>query len=415
MKVVKKYLISLLLSAIALQANAQHEVEAFENKHRNSNAMCDTRVEIADSTVNFLFNPQYGTLTPVSVLLFSYDDNLNLTTVISKSLPERTNKFRQIFTFDHNDNISRYVYQLWVDDKWKDNLINERTYTPEGLPDTEVFLRENSSGQFVPYQRHFFITEEGRTTSYLRQVKDAAGNWYDFSYHHYVYDDEGRLTVLYGQYINSGLIFWERTAVYNEEGRIAERYLKVLRYNYALKQNVLINELYEVSSYNKYGNVVERRNHGFADNEWYFSNLDSIYYSKLPGNRKVSICHNGNTICVSINALDAHLAHGDKIGSCKEEKDFRIKDPEEEAVGSDEESFSIYPNPATSKITVTVDTKDKEYTSGHIMSSDGRILRSFQINGQRETEVNVSSLRPGRYLVTIAGKRITDTGILIIE
>lgn len=31
---------------------------------------------------------------------------------------------------------------------------------------------------------------------------------------------------------------------------------------------------------------------------------------------KVSICHNGNTICVSINAMEAHLAHGDVLGSC---------------------------------------------------------------------------------------------------
>ena len=31
---------------------------------------------------------------------------------------------------------------------------------------------------------------------------------------------------------------------------------------------------------------------------------------------KVSICHNGNTICVSVNAMEAHLAHGDVLGSC---------------------------------------------------------------------------------------------------
>lgn len=32
--------------------------------------------------------------------------------------------------------------------------------------------------------------------------------------------------------------------------------------------------------------------------------------------KKVTICHNGNTISVSENALDAHLKHGDTIGPC---------------------------------------------------------------------------------------------------
>ncbi|NNE31041.1 MAG: hypothetical protein HKN40_01595 [Winogradskyella sp.] len=33
-------------------------------------------------------------------------------------------------------------------------------------------------------------------------------------------------------------------------------------------------------------------------------------------NKKVYICHNGTTICVSINAINAHLEHGDELGQC---------------------------------------------------------------------------------------------------
>ena len=32
---------------------------------------------------------------------------------------------------------------------------------------------------------------------------------------------------------------------------------------------------------------------------------------------KVTICHKGNTITVSRNALSAHLAHGDSVGTCE--------------------------------------------------------------------------------------------------
>lgn len=33
-------------------------------------------------------------------------------------------------------------------------------------------------------------------------------------------------------------------------------------------------------------------------------------------NDKVMICHNGKTLCISRNAVDAHLAHGDALGHC---------------------------------------------------------------------------------------------------
>ncbi len=35
-------------------------------------------------------------------------------------------------------------------------------------------------------------------------------------------------------------------------------------------------------------------------------------------NKKVYICHNGNTLCVSINAIKAHLDHGDELGQCED-------------------------------------------------------------------------------------------------
>ena len=38
-------------------------------------------------------------------------------------------------------------------------------------------------------------------------------------------------------------------------------------------------------------------------------------------NKKVYVCHNGNTLCVSINAIHAHLEHGDTLGKCDDDDD----------------------------------------------------------------------------------------------
>jgi len=36
----------------------------------------------------------------------------------------------------------------------------------------------------------------------------------------------------------------------------------------------------------------------------------------LQNNEKVTVCHNGHAITISVNALPAHLAHGDEMGDC---------------------------------------------------------------------------------------------------
>ena len=43
---------------------------------------------------------------------------------------------------------------------------------------------------------------------------------------------------------------------------------------------------------------------------------DQSYEYCHPNNKKVYICHNGNTLCVSVNAINAHLEHGDTLGQC---------------------------------------------------------------------------------------------------
>lgn len=48
------------------------------------------------------------------------------------------------------------------------------------------------------------------------------------------------------------------------------------------------------------------------DNDYEYCNDDET---------KVYICHNGNTICVSINAIQAHLDHGDELGQCSDDDD----------------------------------------------------------------------------------------------
>ncbi len=42
----------------------------------------------------------------------------------------------------------------------------------------------------------------------------------------------------------------------------------------------------------------------------------SIAAPAMAGSEKVEICHKGETITVSENAVPAHIGHGDTVGAC---------------------------------------------------------------------------------------------------
>ncbi len=45
---------------------------------------------------------------------------------------------------------------------------------------------------------------------------------------------------------------------------------------------------------------------------------DQSYEYCHSNNKKVYICHNGTTLCISVNAINAHLEHGDTLGQCQD-------------------------------------------------------------------------------------------------
>lgn len=59
---------------------------------------------------------------------------------------------------------------------------------------------------------------------------------------------------------------------------------------------------------------------------------------------KVMVCHNGNELCISANAVQAHLNHGDKLGSCNNTPANSIF-----------ENVVVFPNPVETVLNVKVD------------------------------------------------------------
>lgn len=352
-------------------------------RYGHSGPDCDTRIQRADSVTSYSYNPLTGIFTPAEMIHYSYDSRNNLTVIHRMTLPGRNNIIKQVFEYNRHDKQVRYTNYLPSENGWEPSLIVTKQYDGRKRITTEIFHHKDGEGNFTPYMRHFYSYKGGLIAGYLRQMKNSSGEWYDFSNHFYEYDAWGRLTLLYGKYIN-GPVYWERTSVYDSDGQLTQRYLRQLKYDPAAGQNILANITFESYSRNIFGNISEILYHGWNGTGWELNGKAVYHYSFLKG-RKVAVCHKGRTLYLPADAVEARLRHGDSLGPC--------------SCGQQEEkaTFTIYPNPASDHITIRFSDNGIRYTGGALISHDGRMLQRFRYNGEGQTMLDISGLRNGTY------------------
>lgn len=109
-----------------------------------------------------------------------------------------------------------------------------------------------------------------------------------------------------------------------------------------------------------------------------------------PNNRKVYVCHNGMTLCINYNAVEAHLAHGDYLGECNTCSEIEIEGLVDQG-GNDldigqqnptqihKSEFELLPNPANDIVSIRLEAQT---TTNQIIIYDnlGQIVWSQFIN-----------------------------------
>ena len=122
-------------------------------------------------------------------------------------------------------------------------------------------------------------------------------------------------------------------------------------------------------------------------------------------NDKVQLCHNGNVICVASSAVQAHLNHGDKLGSCNSEiSSVRAARLELEKPVS--YNVELYPNPVSDILNIKV-SKLEAGATVRVFNTGGMEVLSQSLTQTPQT-VAVSKLQPGLYIISIQnGTQVT--------
>lgn len=141
---------------------------------------------------------------------------------------------------------------------------------------------------------------------------------------------------------------------------------------------------------------------------------------------KVLVCHKGKTLCISRNAVDAHLRHGDQVGSCSGSDLNSITENSEAAQlieeGSKQFHVSIAPNPFSTTTTIQYTLPASGSVSIKVYDVLGRevttVLQAELKAGVYSTDLSAASLAKGVYyyraLLTTQEKTYTQTGKLMV-
>ena len=124
---------------------------------------------------------------------------------------------------------------------------------------------------------------------------------------------------------------------------------------------------------------------------------------------KILICHNGKNKCVQENALDAHLAHGDTLGSCDGDP-YEGELYTKSAKGKTESSIigfttRVWPNPSENNFNVKITTTDNlNGVDVQVIDVTGKQVHNAYINWNENYKFG-SKLESGIYFVKfIQGK-----------
>jgi hypothetical protein len=129
------------------------------------------------------------------------------------------------------------------------------------------------------------------------------------------------------------------------------------------------------------------------------------YCDNNPKNRKVYVCHNGNTICVSVSSWPEHQAHGDYLGPCTSN---RIAQREEINVTTPSannalKSFNLIfaPNPSGSDFRLKVESNSNEPINIRVIDAFGRVMTVMNNVKKNSPVIFGENYRSGYYFVEV--------------
>lgn len=355
-------------------------------------------------------------------LVSKWDNNLNSWLPSTKQVYQYNNDFKlvRIVTLDRNSNdtLSRVSYEYnekgsmtaeyfedWVSNRW----IGETRY----VMDYDEYQRRTSMTTFIMLNNEWI--QSARQSGYIYNEMNllvandserwTGNSWLKTFTDFFYYDDDGHL-ILRIRKDTTGEFSYRIYYYYNDKFQRTQLFVQY----YQKTTGLWVNSYRDLYYFNACGRRTSTIRERFVNDSWINEKRTDIFYTvEFSGSDKhprVPICHNGNTIYVIKKVLQHHLDHGDCVGSCPETKESHSDIKMTAARKPSETPFTIYPNPASDRITVVRNENGAGIYKVDIVDMNGNILKSETISDSGEVCIERGRLTSGQYIVRIHGEQI---------
>ncbi|MCU7552738.1 alginate lyase family protein [Chitinophagaceae bacterium LB-8] len=125
---------------------------------------------------------------------------------------------------------------------------------------------------------------------------------------------------------------------------------------------------------------------------------------------KVTICHNGKTICINPSDVQDHLDHGDKLGACTITSSLSLKgDIAAEEINP--MKVVVYPNPVTDILNIKLESLETDATV-QVYNTNGAVVYTKRLTSLTQA-LSLKELASGIYYVRVNnGGKITTEKIM---
>lgn len=146
--------------------------------------------------------------------------------------------------------------------------------------------------------------------------------------------------------------------------------------------------------------------------------------ASTPQSDKRYVCHNGNTICVSSNAVNAHINHGDYLGPCQVNQAQPISRAIKQTrvlIKPKEMKINSFPNPVVLSMKISYELPTDSRINIELLDASGKAIPIIA-NEQKKAGIydhvfDATKLPPGLYycrISAVSGGKTSVKGVKVI-
>lgn len=382
----------------------------YSQKHKSQlirNYDCELYPALLDSIYSYDIEDTSGQWIPVAIRLYesSYGNYDRLIFIDPNNRrPIRASDFE----YDINGNLILETMSYFSDNGWIAYLKKESSFDADNNKLSE--LRSSwKNGEWVFNTYYYFEYSGDKIFRIYSQLKDSSGFLYDQTYNEYIYKNDKLSEV---KVINAQDGSLKEVDRYYYKDNLLTEYIILIPTEDNTHIDNLVTFRRRLYFYDEFSLLRKTIFEEMHEGKWnLFSKYE--YFYKLDNKSKISVCHNGHTICLPYPALKAHINHGDNLGECAYEQMEYSKKNGQDYDLKKMAPLILYPNPAKDYLTIKLnDPECSEIYRIDILDIYGMPVKSYIINGQDEISFSRGNLVNGQYLIRAYGDEIFTTTVI---